>query len=294
MVPVKYKITPELYKRGTIPIFVAMVQYYHIDSLSSGAFPRKDSFDRVWFIRIVSGKARAHCRYNPVLLEEGDCWILSEEVAFSFQEANDGFVADIVSMSIRFLDNIYYSIGSLMPPAMSVACSKGMPGYCKELVERAFSDMLCILDAPLELGREQMLRAAATQLLLSFSNGFNAQGGLVPTATGGGKGQVYLNRFVSLILGSALPHRRDMEYYAGELGISTRYLYRICTQLTGQSPKQLIDGILMGGIKQALLSGVRPIGDIALDYGFEDPTAFGQYFKRHTGSTPSAFRKAGR
>jgi len=271
-----------------------MVQYYHIDSLSGIAFPRKDSFDRVWFICIVSGKARALCRYNPLPLEGGDCWLLSEEVPFSFQEAEESFEADIVSLSIRFLDSVYYSIGSLMPPAMSVACSKGMPDYCKELIERAFSDMLCILDAPLELGREQMLRAAATQLLLSFSNGFNAQGGLMPTATGGGKGQEYLNRFVSLILGGTLPHRRDTEFYAGKLGISTRYLYRICTQLTGQSPKQLIDGILIGGIKQALISGVRPIGDIALDYGFEDPTAFGQYFKRHTGSTPSAFRKGGR
>ena len=271
-----------------------MVQHFHIDNRSGRAFPRKDSFDKVWFIRIVSGKARARCRYNPVLLEDGDCWLLSEEVPFSFLEAEEGFVADIVSISIRFLDSVYFSIGGLMPPAMSVACSKGMPGYCKELIERAFSDMLFILDAPLELGREQMLRAAATQLLLSFSNGFNAQGGLMLTATGGGKGQEYLNRFVSLILGGTLPHRRDAEYYAGELGISTRYLYRICTQLTGQSPKQLIDGILIGGIKQALLSGVRPIGDIAMDYGFEDPTAFGQYFKRHTGSTPSAFRKAGR
>lgn len=271
-----------------------MVQHFHIDNRSGRAFPRKDSFDRVWFIRIVSGKARALCRYNPVLLEQGDCWLLSEEVPFSFQEVDEGFGADIMSLSIRFLDSVYYSIGSLMTPAMSVACSKGMPGYCKELIERAFLDMLYILDTPLELGREHMLRAAATQLLLSFSNGFNDQGDYIPAATGSGRGQEYLNRFVSLILDSNLPHRRDTEYYAGKLGISTRYLYRICTQLTGQSPKQLIDGILIGGIKQALISGVRPIVDIALDYGFEDPTAFGQYFKRHTSSTPSAFRKTGR
>lgn len=165
-----------------------MFQHFHTDNRSGRAFPRKDSFDRVWFIRVVSGKARALCRYNPVLLEEGDGWLLSEEVAFSFQEADDSFVADIVSMSIRFLDSVYYSIGSLIPPAMSVACSNGMPDYCNELIERVFSDMLYILDAPLELGRDQMLRAAATQLLLAFSNGYNAQGGLMPMSAGGGKG----------------------------------------------------------------------------------------------------------
>ena len=271
-----------------------MVRHYHIDSCLHDTFPRKDSFDQVWFLRIASGRARANCRYNPVLLEEGGCWLLSEEVPFSFLEVEEGFAADIVRMHIRFLDSVYYAIGGLMPPAMSVACSKGMPDYCKELIERALSDMLLLLDAPVELGREQMLRAAATQLLLAFSNGFNAPGGFTSGVTGGGRGQEYLNKFIGLILDGTLPHRRDTEYYAGKLGISTRYLYRICTQLTGQSPKQLIDGILIGGIKQALTSGVRPIGDIALDYGFEDPTAFGQYFKRHTGSTPSAFRKAGK
>lgn len=267
------------------------VAHFHVTGTTKEDLLEKSTFDRIWFIRIRQGFARAQCNYSGISLPEGSTWLLADQIPFRFLSASDDLQAEVVSMSIRFLDSVYFSIGPLMPPTMSVVSTEQMNQCHTDLIASGFKLLSQTLEAPLEVGREEMLRSLATHLLLAFSAGYSSLNAEDQNPTVSGKHQGRMNEFISLILGGSLPHRRDAEYYAAKLGISTRYLFRISKEITGQSPKQIIDGILIGGIKQALSAGVRPIGDIALDYGFEDQTAFGQYFKRHTGSTPSAFRK---
>lgn len=266
------------------------VSYQQLTQHSSEPMGSKPSFEQIWFIRVLDGQAQALINYAPYTLPIGSCWLLTEEVSFRLQSCSDSFNADVLCLSIRFLDSIYYSIGPLIAFTMSIARTDMMPSAYHDLIDKSFSLFIQTLRSPIETGKVQMLRALSTQLLLAFSSGYTKQVEADSNERSGGRPQVLLNKFIALILKQPLPHRRDTGYYAGRLNISTRYLYRICKDITDQSPKEIIDGILIGGIKQALSASIRPIRDIALDYGFEDPTAFGQYFKRHTGSTPSAFR----
>ena len=252
-------------------------------------FPIKMPPGEIWLIRVYKGEAQALCNFKPMSLRSGTCVLLTDEVPFRFRSASEGFRADIISLSIRFLDSVYFSIGSLMPALMSVASTEYFREDCAALVFSSFEVLSRALDTRLPIGKEKMVQALALQILLAFSNGFASQE--MPAISYSAKCQEQLNHFIGLILRGGPSHRRDAGFYASRMGISTRYLYRICKEITGQSPKEIIDGILIGGIKQALSADACPIGDIGLDYGFEDPTAFGQYFKRHTGTTLSAFRK---
>lgn len=265
------------------------VKRHCLSGANAYGFPVKMPPGEIWLIRVYVGEAQALCHSNPMSLKSGTCVLLTDEVPFRFLSASEDFRAEIMSMSIRFLDSVFFSIGSLMPALMSVASTEYFREDCGALVMNSFEVLSRTLDTPLGIGKEKMVQALALHVLLAFSNGFASQER--PASSCSAKSQEQLNHFVGLILRGGLPHRRDAGFYASRMGISTRYLYRICKEITGQSPKEIIDGILIGGIKQALSAGARPIGDIGLDYGFEDPTAFGQYFKRHTGTTPSAFRK---
>lgn len=265
------------------------VKRYSLSGANAGGFPVKTPPDEIWFIRIYEGDAQVLCNFNPMPLRSGTCILLTDEVPLRFRSASKDFRAEIACLSIRFLDKVYYSIGSLMPARMSVASTEYFREDCKDLVLVSFDVFLTAIDTPLAIGKKQMIQALSSQILLAFSNGFASQE--MPVSSGSARSHEQLNRFVGLILRGGPPHRRDAGFYASSLGISTRYLYRICKEIAGQSPKEIIDGILIGGIKQALSADARPIGDIGPDYGFEDPTAFGQYFKRHTGLAPSAFRK---
>jgi AraC-like DNA-binding protein len=85
--------------------------------------------------------------------------------------------------------------------------------------------------------------------------------------------------------------QRDVSFYAKKLCISERYLSKLCKAETGKTPKILINQSLIGEIKNALLTTEMSHQQIADRFGFPDQSAFGQFFKRQEGISPSEFRK---
>ncbi|MBO7492628.1 MAG: AraC family transcriptional regulator [Bacteroidales bacterium] len=71
---------------------------------------------------------------------------------------------------------------------------------------------------------------------------------------------------------------------AARLGASSR-------RETGKTPKEFIHQFLIGQIKNALLTTEMTHQQIADQFGFPDQSAFGQFFKRQEGMSPSEFRK---
>ncbi len=83
-----------------------------------------------------------------------------------------------------------------------------------------------------------------------------------------------------------------MSFCAPELHITPRYLFKICQENTGLTPKQLIDYQIIGNIKKLLLSTDWSIQQVADAMGFPDQASLGQFFKRNEGVSPLTFRKS--
>ncbi|MCE5302774.1 MAG: helix-turn-helix transcriptional regulator [Planctomycetaceae bacterium] len=82
-----------------------------------------------------------------------------------------------------------------------------------------------------------------------------------------------------------------MSQLASLAGVSSRQLERRFRNVAGLSPK---DFIMRARIEEAcrrLREGNTSIGQIALDLGFYDQSAFTRLFRRHLGTTPSEFRR---
>lgn len=84
---------------------------------------------------------------------------------------------------------------------------------------------------------------------------------------------------------------RKVQFYANELGISTKKLNRATQTVVDGSAKAFINDQLIIEIKRLLMNTDYSIKEIAYRTGFEDPTNFVKYFKKDTGQTPSEFRK---
>jgi len=82
--------------------------------------------------------------------------------------------------------------------------------------------------------------------------------------------------------------------YADRLGYSTRTLNRLARQNTGLSAKQLIDERVVLEAKRRLSHADSSVAEIADQLGFDDPSNFSSWFRRHTGTTPAAFRVTSR
>lgn len=74
--------------------------------------------------------------------------------------------------------------------------------------------------------------------------------------------------------------------------LSRRQINRIVKHNTGKTAKEYIDGIRLGHVKRALLQGDETVAWIADKCGFSSEYYLSQFFKRHTGMSPSQYRNA--
>lgn len=85
---------------------------------------------------------------------------------------------------------------------------------------------------------------------------------------------------------------RDVMYYAGLMNITPKYLTNIVRQVTGHTPKAIIDQYVILQVKMQLQRSGQSVKEIAWDYHFTDVSFFCRYFKKHTGMTPQQIRIA--
>lgn len=83
---------------------------------------------------------------------------------------------------------------------------------------------------------------------------------------------------------------RDVNYYADLMHITSKYLTNIVRQVTGHTPKTIIDQYVILQLKMQLHRSSQSIKEIAWEYHFTDVSFFCRYFKKHTGVTPQQMR----
>ncbi|WP_170170233.1 helix-turn-helix domain-containing protein [Hymenobacter perfusus] len=89
------------------------------------------------------------------------------------------------------------------------------------------------------------------------------------------------------------PILRHAQDYADRLAVHVNHLNRSVKETTGKSTTTHIAERLVGEAKVLLHHTDWSIGDIANSLNFEYATYFTNFFKKHTGRTPLAYRQAG-
>ncbi|APY12321.1 hypothetical protein BWZ22_14300 [Seonamhaeicola sp. S2-3] len=84
---------------------------------------------------------------------------------------------------------------------------------------------------------------------------------------------------------------RNADFYAEKLNITYKHLNTICKSIIGITAKQFIDQFLVLEAKRLLVNSDIKSTELAYNLGFEEPTNFVKYFKKHTGFTPNSFKK---
>lgn len=91
-------------------------------------------------------------------------------------------------------------------------------------------------------------------------------------------------------LENAFNTEKGVSYYAQILSVSNKVLTHAVQITMGKTPKHLIDERVMLEAKRLLVHGNDSAKMIALSLGFDEPTNFNKFFKKHSGKTPSEFR----
>lgn len=83
---------------------------------------------------------------------------------------------------------------------------------------------------------------------------------------------------------------RNTDYYVNLLGINEKTLSKEVKILTGKTPKVYIDSRTILEAKRLLSYSNLSVKEIGYELGFDEPTNFNKYFRKHTGTTPAQFR----
>ena len=84
---------------------------------------------------------------------------------------------------------------------------------------------------------------------------------------------------------------KSVNRYASNLNVSEKQLHKATKTLLDKTPKQLIDERVILESKRLLVHSTQSIKEIAYALGYDEPTNFIKYFKKHTTTTPSEFRR---
>lgn len=98
-------------------------------------------------------------------------------------------------------------------------------------------------------------------------------------------------RFMNLV-NTECRHHRDVAWYADRLCITPRYLAGITHYVSGDSPKELIDYVVVQEIKILLTFSEMSLQEIADRLSFPDQSYLGRFFRRQTSMSLSDYRRS--
>jgi AraC-like DNA-binding protein len=85
---------------------------------------------------------------------------------------------------------------------------------------------------------------------------------------------------------------KNVSAYAEKLHVSEKRLGQATSKVLGKTPKELINARTLLEAKRLLVHGNQSIKEIGFQLGFEEPTNFIKYFRKHTNKTPVEFRES--
>lgn len=97
-------------------------------------------------------------------------------------------------------------------------------------------------------------------------------------------------KFAMLVFEHYKTHR-ELTFYADKLCISPLYLTKVIQEINGQSAREIIADHVTVEIKKLLRDTNFEIKDVVRQTGFANQSSLSRFFRRHTGMSPSEYRR---
>lgn len=238
-------------------------------------------------ICITQGQVTQLVDFLPIACAPGSVLVLRPGQVHSFG-SHDGWDGWMVLFRSEFLPSEAQTVADLLPATgldrLPDHLSLQPPDFhavC-EAIARIQQDATS--DPPVHALLRYQLCALLLRLSVLHDRKAGAEAGRTP-------GLRRYARFRKLVEQN-FPGWHQVSLYAEALGCTEKSLTRATLEATGQSAKSVIAARIALEAKRLLAHTDRPVYLIANGLGFVEATNFAKFFKRETGFTPVAFRRA--
>lgn len=241
------------------------------------------------FIRCVSGSAGITIDSAKHTLTANHSFILSEYTAFQVLEKAPDFSVVVISVSLPF----YYEIIAGFDGTVFSALLESAPELYEEpelqAADLLFDSLVLLYDKPGHNNHREFAKNLITcyiyeilELTLPFYHGDSSKR----------KNDSFTDIIARLynLVSEYGSRNRSIGFYAEKLGVSSRYLHTITRSVCRETPKRLIDNVVISLIKKQIVTTSLNNQQLSDKFNFSDQSAFGQFFKRCAGVSPSEFR----
>lgn len=265
----------------------AIHQYNHSDEIV------KTQLNEFWLCRVLKGHAKVLFEQEERKMLADTIFVVQEGAQFKMVSFSRDMRMEVLVFDEPLMNVVYALLG-----AKADFGSLEMAFWSDKTIDEPFNRMLAAdygllrvaAEQPNLVARNKMITALLVHLLLTLYNASDRPENTTQNDNSKRSRQL-LNHFFELVGENILSGQRNIPFYAEKLCVSERYLFKVCKKETGKTPKDLINEFLVGQIKNTLLTTEMTHQQIADQFGFPDQSAFGQFFKRQEGMSPSEFRQ---
>ena len=237
-------------------------------------------------IFLKKGYLRGRCNLMDIEAKAPCMSILLPNQILEFTESSDDLEGMVVLMSERFTDRLNIKVDfDLMQTFQS---QRVIP-----LNEEALVTMLQFCEMVKRLSQfpdHPFLMETAVNLTRAFFFGAGYFFHQRPETVAHSRGEQLVDRFLKLVQ-MHCRKERQLDFYAQELCISSKYLAATVKTVTGKTAGDWIEDYVMLEAKAMLTNTDMTISQISDHLHFPDTSTFGKYFRRHTGLSPKDFKK---
>lgn len=241
-------------------------------------------------VKCLSGVARIALNSYECELRAGINFLLSDTILFQVMELSDDFEVTCYKFSLAFCNDVYPMLDDKV---IDVTAYSAPHLYTKEMLSAADLALRQIDILYVNKDHSYRTKLVKSLLIVYIHEIYEITRPHINTLLGKSTNyNVYvISRFYELVHEHHFA-QKSIRFYADELNISTRYLYKITMHVLKMTPKELIDYYVIAEAKKMLLTTIMTSQQIADKLHFSDQSAFGQYFKRNVGISPIEYRNS--
>lgn len=238
----------------------------------------------------TKGSARYTVDTQDFVLNPGDALIIGDDRVIDNYIPSEDFDGKAFAMSYKFYYEIMKNIHKLSS-LLLFSCNYPVFRLTQEEIETVdsyFEIMNAKMMQKEHKFRRDLLGSLINTMICDLSNAIyriEQQEKTVTTSA-----DVIFTKFIRLVE-KYYKKERKVSWYAGELGISPKYLSETVKRTSKRTPNEWIDKYVILEVRLQLKNSSMSIKEIADDLNFPSQSFLGKYFKEHMGMSPSQYRK---
>lgn len=228
---------------------------------------------------------------QQITVTPGDVLLISERHVVNNYEASPDIDGQAILMSIDFFHEIISNVSDLSAIFLYARTFPVMK--LSEADAAIFSRYFEAIKNRIANNKNHFRRALVRTLLLAM---FYDLSSVIyqfqqEIARPQKRSEALFTRFIKLVEEHCRTERR-VSWYAGQLGITPKYLSETIKAVSRRTPNEWIDNYVILELRVMLKNTTKNIKQITEEMNFPNQSFLGKYFKEHVGMSPSEFRRS--